>query len=185
MTIRFAQPADASAILAVYAPYITGSTITFEYEVPPIAEFAGRIRAIQQQFPYLVAEEEGSLLGYAYASRHRDRPAYQWSVETSVYVHPAGHRRGIARQLYTRLFDLLVQQGYYNAYAGITSPNPQSESFHRSMGFDYIGTYAKIGYKMGAWHDVSWFQRTLQPHQINPVIPMPISHVQGELSAGE
>lgn len=179
MTIRFAQPHDAPAILAVYAPFVTGSTITFEYEVPTIAEFAHRIQTIQQQFPYLVAEEEGSVLGYAYASRHRDRPAYQWSVETSVYVQPAGHRRGIARQLYTDLFALLRRQGYYNAYAGITSPNPASESFHQSMGFDYLGTFANIGYKMGAWHNVSWFQLALQPHQLNPAAPLPISQLSG------
>ncbi|SOD99684.1 GNAT family N-acetyltransferase [Spirosoma fluviale] len=185
MTIRFAHPADAPAILAVYAPFITGSTITFEYEVPTLLEFASRIQTIQQQFPYLVAEEEGRVLGYAYASRHRDRPAYQWSVETSVYVHPSGHRRGIARQLYSMLFVLLRRQGYCNAYAGITSPNPPSELFHQSMGFAYIGTYANIGYKMGSWHDVSWFQRVLQPHEPNPAPPVPISHFQGEFTQRE
>jgi L-amino acid N-acyltransferase YncA len=177
MTIRFATPDDAPAILAIYAPYIISSTITFEYEVPTVAEFAGRIQVIQQQYPYLVAELDGQLIGYAYASRHRDRPAYQWSVETSVYIHADGHRRGIARQLYSTLIELLRRQGYYSAYAGITSPNPKSETFHRSMGFEYIGTFANIGYKMGAWHNVAWFQLAIQPHQLDPTIPMPISQL--------
>ena len=174
MTIRFATPADAPAILAIYAHYITNSSITFEYDVPTVAEFTGRIQTIQGQFPYLVAEGNGQLLGYAYASRHRDRMAYQWSAETSVYVHPNGHRRGVAHQLYTTLLDLLRRQGYYNAYAGITLPNAPSEAFHRRMGFDYIGSFANIGYKFGAWHSVAWFQLALQTHQPNPADPLPI-----------
>ncbi|GAB4019864.1 GNAT family N-acetyltransferase [Spirosoma migulaei] len=177
MTIRFATPADVPAILAIYAPYITGSTITFEYDVPTVAEFTERVQTIQQQLPYLVAESDERLLGYAYASKHRDRTAYQWSVETSVYVHPDGHRQGIARQLYARLFELLRRQGYYNAYAGITLPNHKSESFHRSVGFEHIGTYSNIGYKMGAWHSVTWFQLALQPYQSNPVLPVSITQL--------
>lgn len=178
MTIRFATPDDAPAILAIYAPYITDTTITFEYDIPTVAEFAQRIETIQQQYPYLVAELDRQLLGYAYASKHRDRPAYQWSVETSVYVHPDGHRRGIARQLYTLLFDFLRRQGYYNAFAGITMPNPKSEAFHRTMGFSYIGTYDNIGYKMGAWHPVAWFQMTLKPHPVDPPTPISITQLR-------
>ena len=174
MTIRFATQADVPAILAIYAPYITDSVISFEYEVPTLTEFSERVRVIQTQFPYLVAELDGRILGYAYASKHRDRTAYQWSVETSVYVHPDGHRQGIARQLYTILLTYLRQQGYVNAFAGITSPNLSSEAFHRSMGFDYLGTYSNIGYKMGAWHSVAWFQLVLQDHQPDPSIPRPI-----------
>lgn len=177
MITRFATLADAPAILAIYAPYITGSTITFEYDVPPVAEFAERIRTIQQQLPYLVAESDGQVLGYAYASKHRDRTAYQWSVETSVYVHPDGHRQGIARQLYSHLFELLRRQGYFNAYAGITLPNHKSESFHRSLGFEHIGTYSNIGYKLGAWHSVAWFQLALQSYQLNPTRPVSITQL--------
>ncbi|GAB4034646.1 arsinothricin resistance N-acetyltransferase ArsN1 family B [Spirosoma gilvum] len=178
MTIRFATPVDAPAILAIYAPYITDTTITFEYDVPSIDEFAGRIRTIQQQLPYLIAEVDGRVLGYAYASKHRDRTAYQWSVETSVYIHPDGHRQGIARQLYTKLFDYLRQQGYYNAYAGITLPNPKSEAFHQSLGFEPVGVYRNIGYKMEAWHSVAWFQLTLQPYQVNPPVPVAIGDIE-------
>ncbi|QJD80776.1 arsinothricin resistance N-acetyltransferase ArsN1 family B [Spirosoma rhododendri] len=174
MVIRFATPDDAAALLAIYGPYVTDSIISFEYDVPTVAEFRGRIEAIQQQFPYLVAEVDGRVLGYAYASRHMDRMAYQWSVNTSVYVHPDGHRQGIARQLYTRLLDLLRQQGYHNAYAGITLPNPASEAFHASMGFTPVGTYRNIGYKFGAWHDVIWLSLLLQPYQNDPAPPVSI-----------
>lgn len=174
MNVRFATPADAPAILDIYGPYITDSTISFEYDVPAVAAFAERIRTIQQQFPYLVAEIDGKLLGYAYASRHRDRTAYQWSADTSVYVHPDGHRKGIARQLYTTLFDILRRQGYYNAYAGITLPNVPSEAFHRSFGFEPVGVYTNVGYKFGAWHSVIWLQLSLQPHQLNPAAPVSV-----------
>ncbi|GAB3942692.1 GNAT family N-acetyltransferase [Spirosoma harenae] len=177
MTIRFATLADAPAILAIYAPFITDSSTSFEYEVPTVEEFTGRIQMIQKQFPYLVAEVEGRIMGYAYASKHRDRTAYQWSVETSVYIHPDGHRQGIARQLYTRLFDLLRQQGYYNAYAGITLPNPKSEAFHQTMGFEPVGIYKNIGYKMGDWHSVAWFQLVLQPYAMNPTAPLSIEAI--------
>jgi len=177
MVIRFALPADAPALLAIYAPYITDTFISFEYEVPSLAEFARRIATIQQQLPYLVAEVDGRLLGYAYASKHRDRMAYQWSVDTSVYIHPDGHRQGIGRQLYNRLFDLLRQQGYYTVYAGITIPNPKSESFHQSMGFELVGTYHNVGYKMGAWRSVSWLQFTLQSYQLEPVPPVSIQEI--------
>ncbi|GAB3887315.1 arsinothricin resistance N-acetyltransferase ArsN1 family B [Spirosoma agri] len=177
MTIRFAKLTDAPAILAIYAPYVEDSVITFEYVAPTISELSERIRTIQEQYPYLVAEIDGQVLGYAYASRHRDRTAYQWSVDTSVYVHPDGQRKGMARQLYTTLFDLLRQQGYYNAYAGITMPNPKSEALHQSFGFEPIGTYSNVGYKMGAWHDVTWFKLNLQPHQLNPTAPVPISQL--------
>ena len=174
MNIRFATPADTPAILETYAPYITHSIITFEYDVPSVAEFAERIRIVQQQLPYLVAEVDGQIMGYAYASKHRDRMAYQWSVDTSVYVHPDGHRQGIARQLYTTLFELLRRQGYYNVYAGITLPNPKSEAFHSTMGFEPVGIYTNVGYKMGAWHDVVWLQLALKPHQLDPIPPTPI-----------
>lgn len=177
MIIRFAAPDDVPAILNIYAPYITESTTSFEYEVPTVSEFSGRVQTIQQQFPYLVAERDGQVLGYAYASKHRDRTAYQWSVETSVYMHPDGQRQGIARQLYTSLFDLLRRQGYYSAYAGITLPNPASETFHRSMGFETVGFFKNIGYKFGAWHDVIWLQLALQVYRTNPVQPEAIQSI--------
>lgn len=180
MIIRLAKSVDIPAILAIYAPFITDSTTSFEYEVPTLAEFTDRVTTIQQQFPYLVVEVDGRVLGYAYASVHRARTAYQWSVETSVYIHPDGHRQGLARQLYTTLFSLLRRQGYYNAYAGITLPNPASEAFHQSMGFEPVGVYRNIGYKMGAWHSVVWLQLSLQPHVPEPAMPVSINQLINE-----
>ena len=175
--LRLATAADADALLAIYAAYIDQTAITFEYEAPSRSEFAGRIRTILAQLPWLVHEQEGRVTGYAYASRHRDRVAYQWSVETSVYIHPDCHRLGIARSLYKALFALLRQQGYHNAYAGITLPNPKSELFHRSMGFVPVGVYQKVGYKLGRWHDVGWYHLVLQPHADQPVTPRPVGEV--------
>ena len=177
MTIRPAKHTDTPALLDIYAPYVLNSSITFEYTVPTVSEFSERVQLIQAQFPFLVADIDGRVLGYAYASRHRDRMAYQWSVETSVYVHPDGQRQGIARQLYRTLFGLLRRQGYYNAYAGITLPNPNSEAFHRTMGFELIGTFPGVGYKLDAWHDVAWFRLSLQPHWPDPATPIPITRL--------
>ncbi|GGF13633.1 GNAT family N-acetyltransferase [Hymenobacter cavernae] len=171
VTLRLATPEDAAAMLTIYAPYITGSTITFEYEVPAIEAFAERVRKLQGILPWLVAENGGQVLGYAYASRYRERPAYQWSVETSVYVRPEYHGTGVARRLYTQLFDLLTQQGYVNAYAGVTQPNPRSVAFHQSFGFELIGTYRHVGYKFGKWHDVQWLAKQLQAPPAAPVAP--------------
>lgn len=180
MTIRFATNDDTSAILNVYAPFITDTVITFEYEVPSLAEFSDRIKTIQQQLPYLVAEEDGRILGYAYASKHRDRIAYQWSVDISVYIHSDGHRQGIGRQLYTVLLALLREQGYYNVYAGITIPNQKSEGFHRSMGFEPVGVYTNVGYKFGHWHSVIWLSLILQPYSPTPTPPVAISALPDE-----
>jgi phosphinothricin acetyltransferase len=177
--LRLATADDADALLAIYAAYIDHTAITFEYEAPSRGEFAGRIRSILAQLPWLVHEQDGRVTGYAYASRHRDRVAYQWSVETSVYIHPDCHRQGIARSLYEALFALLRQQGYHNAYAGITLPNPKSEQFHQSMGFVPVGVYQKVGYKLGCWHDVGWYHLTLQPHAEHPVAPRPVGEVVG------
>jgi phosphinothricin acetyltransferase len=180
MTIRFATNDDTPIILDVYAPFITDTVITFEYEIPSLDEFSSRIETIQQQLPYLVAEEEGRILGYAYASKHRDRIAYQWSVDISVYIHPEGHRQGIGRQLYTTLLALLREQGYYNVYAGITIPNPKSEGFHRSMGFEPVGVYTNVGYKFGHWHSVIWLSLILQPYSPTPTPPLPITALSAE-----
>ncbi|GAB2800434.1 GNAT family N-acetyltransferase [Rhabdobacter roseus] len=177
MTIRFATPADTPALLAIYAPYVTESVISFEYEVPTEAEFAERVRTIQRQFPYLVAEADGRVLGYAYASVHNERTAYRWSANSSVYVQAEAHRQGVGRALYTSLFEWLGRQGYINIFAGITLPNPKSEAFHRSFGFEPIGTYANTGYKFGAWHSVAWFQRVLRPYPSQPEPPVPIGQL--------
>lgn len=174
MVIRAATLADASAILAIYAPFVLNTTVSFEYAVPTIDEFSQRIESIQQRFPYLVAEQNGRIMGYAYASAHRERTAYKWSADTSVYMHPDAHRQGVARQLYATLFDLLCRQGIYNVYAGITLPNPASEAFHRSIGFRPVGVYENVGFKFGVWHSTEWLQMALQPHTESPMPPTPL-----------
>ena len=177
-TLRFATPDDAVSLLAIYAPYITDTTITLEYEVPTVAEFAERIRKLQGVLPWLVAESQGQVIGYAYASRHRERLAYQWSVETSVYVHNAHHGTGVARRLYNRLFELLQQQGYVNAYAGVIEPNPRSFAFHQSLGFELIGTYQHVAYKFGKWHTSQWLAKQLLPLPTVPVPSTPLAELQ-------
>jgi phosphinothricin acetyltransferase len=170
--IRSAEPRDAEQILAIYAPFITDTAVSFELELPDADEIRRRIAEVRTKYPWLVWEEEGRVLGYAYASSHRARPAYQWSVETSVYIQAEARRGGIARRLYEELFRRLREQGYYNAFAGITLPNPASVGFHESMGFEPVGVYPKIGYKQGMWHDVGWWSLRLrdddEPSQPEP-----------------
>ena len=161
-SIRIATPADAEQILSIYAPYILNTTTSFELEVPSITEFGNRIKKYVSEAPWLVCVKGEEIVGYAYASPHRGRAAYQWNQEVSVYIKEAFHRQRIAHILYDRLFQLLQLQGYTNALAGIVAPNPASEGFHLSMGFSKVGTYKNIGYKFGAWHDVTWYEKFLQ-----------------------
>ena len=171
-TIRDATPADVAPLVAIYAPYVTDTVVSFEYTVPTLADFAARVHKVQQALPWLVAESAGQVVGYAYAGVHNERAAYQWSVDTSVYVQAAHHGAGVAQQLYAHLFGLLRGLGYVNAYAGITLPNPRSERFHRSWGFEPVGTYRQVGYKFGQWHDVQWLAKQLQPAPAAPVPPL-------------
>lgn len=160
--IRLATPQDAEEILAIYAPFVTDTAVSFELEPPSVQEMQRRIEETLTRYPWLVWEQDDRVLGYAYTSTHRARPAYQWSVEVSVYVHPHARRAGIASQLYTRIFEMLRGQGYCNAYAGITLPNGASVGFHEAMEFQPVGVYSKIGFKMGRWHDVGWWQLRLR-----------------------
>ncbi|MGH8370770.1 MAG: arsinothricin resistance N-acetyltransferase ArsN1 family B [Gammaproteobacteria bacterium] len=166
MQIRIAAPEDAPAINAIYRPFVLDTRISFELEPPSDALMAERIAKILQQLPWLVGFAGDRLLGYAYASRYRERPAYQWSVETAVYVDPSHHRTGIGRALYQHLFTILRQQGYFMAYAGITLPNAASVALHESLGFDVVGIYRNAGYKSGAWCDVGWWQYALTDHAV-------------------
>jgi len=161
-TIRSAVEADAPALLAIYAPFVTDTIVSFELEVPSVEAFAGRIRKSLDGWAWLVAERDGCCLGYAYGSAHRERRAYQWSVDVSVYVDPAYHRQGIGRALYGALFEQLSAKGYCNAFAGIALPNDASVNLHRSVGFELVGVYRHVGRKFGAWHDVAWYQRCLR-----------------------
>jgi phosphinothricin acetyltransferase len=171
MHIRLVQLKDAEAILDIYKPYITSTATTFETSVPAVEAFEERIKTNTEKYPWLVAEDEGKIIGYAYASKHRDREAYQWCVECSVYVLEQYHHSGIAKELYTKLFELLQRSGYVNVYAGVTLPNPKSVAFHTKMGFEPIGVYRDIGYKLGQWHDVAWMVKTINPHREDPPVP--------------
>jgi len=159
--IRQAAASDAEAILAVYAPYVRDTAVSFETEAPSPAEFAARIAAISARYPFLVYETGGALAGYAYASGHRERAAYMYDADVSIYLAPRFHGTGIACELYERLFALLKRLGYRNAYAGCTAENARSLSFHRKFGFTEAGTFHKTGYKFGRWHDVIWLEKTL------------------------
>lgn len=160
--IRPACEADAGALLAIYAPFVEHTAVSFETQVPGVDEFAARIRRYGSQWAWLVAEREGRVLGYAYGSPHRERAAYAWSVETSAYVDPAARRQGIGRALYLALFDALAARGYCNAFAGMTLPNEASAALHRSVGFEPLGVFRRVGWKFGRWHDVAWAQRRLR-----------------------
>lgn len=159
--IRPATAHDAPAVQAIYAPFVAEQATSFEVVVPDEAEMARRIEAHQDRYPWLVYEAGGTVLGYAYASSHHERLAYQWSVNVSVYIHPRAHRRGLGRALYSALFMLLRRQGFMNAYAGITQPNPASVGLHESMGFVPVGVFSRVGYKFDRWHDVAWFHLPL------------------------
>ena len=158
---RVALPDDANAIAEIYAPYVRDTIISFETEAPDAAEMAARIGRIGVQYPWLVATIDDRVVGYAYACEHRARLAYRWSVDTAVYLDPTAQRRGVGSALYERLFAVLLKQGYVNAFAGISLPNAASVGMHEALGFTPIGVYRQVGYKLGAWHDVGWWQLTL------------------------
>jgi len=156
-----AEP-DADALRAIYAPYVEQSTVSFETEVPSPPEFAARVARYAAGWACLVAERDGQVLGYAYGSPHRERAAYRWSVETSVYIAPQAQRQGLGRALYAQLLPMLRDRGFANAYAGVALPNDASVGLHRAVGFTDIGCFPRVGWKHGAWHDVAWFHQTLR-----------------------
>jgi L-amino acid N-acyltransferase YncA len=189
--IRLARQNDSDGVAAIYGPCVARSATSFELTPPDVHEMGRRITDTLHTLPWLVCEHNGRLMGYAYGSKHRTRAAYQWSVETSVYVAPAWQRHGIGRGLYTALFALLALQGYYNAYAGIALPNPGSVALHEAMGFRPVGVYREVGFKAGAWHDVGWWALSLQPKTTSPSPPLPLAAAQtrpgwaAALAAGE
>ena len=172
--IRLATAADGAALAAIYAPAVSVYATSFELEPPDAAEMARRVEKLTARSPWLVCERNGAVVGYAYAGQHRDRWAYQWSAEVSAYVSEDARRCGVARALYASLFAALVVQGYRNAYAGITLPNPASVGIHEAVGFTRVGIYRGIGYKFGAWHDVMWLERQLAPRVADPAPPTPL-----------
>ncbi len=173
-----ATTADAAAFQAIYAPSVLGRDVatSFEIEVPTVDEMAARITAKTRTYPWLTVEEDGRVIGYAYADPHRSRAAYQWCAEVSAYVDARSHRTGVGRALYQALFDLLRRQGVINVYAGITLPNPGSVGLHESLGFQLVGVYRAIGFKYGKAHDVGWWHLALGSW---PSHPAPITPIAG------
>jgi L-amino acid N-acyltransferase YncA len=178
VVIRLAGKKDAAEIAAIYAPYVESEATSFEAEPPSADQMRRRIADTTIGYPWLVCECGGVIAGFAYATRHRMREAYQWCVETSVYVQRDFHRTGVARGLYTSLFAILAAQGFVNAYAGITLPNARSVALHEALGFLPLAVYRGIGFKMGHWHDVGWWQLIVKPHPASPEPPKSIADVQ-------
>lgn len=174
-TIRLATPADAKGILGIYAPYITDTSFTFEMEVPSIKEFEERIAGYLEHWPWLVCEVDNVIAGYAYGARYRERVAYQWCVESSIYIHDDYQRRGIAAALYKSLFEILKRQGYTNVYAVINLPNDKSVALHEKAGFEYFATYRNVGYKLGKWKNVGWWQLIINDYTFEPQPPVKFS----------
>lgn len=166
--LREASVNDANGILQIYSPYVRETVITFEYDVPTTETMQERIRQYSQ-LGFYVFEKDDEILGYAYASKHRDRAAYQWCCEVSVYVDSRYHGHGIATLLYRQLIQTLKSKGYIHAYAGITLPNTKSVAFHHGLGFKSIGIYPRIGFKMGGWYDVEWMGLELSTPPDNPL----------------
>ena len=175
--IRLATHDDGAAVAAIYRPVVAATAISFETILPDDDEMARRIDETLRSYPWLVCDVDGHPAGYAYAARHRVRGAYQWSVDTSVYIAEAYRRRNIGRGLYMSLFAILAAQGYFNAFAGIALPNPASVALHEAMGFEPIGVYRRVGYKLDRWHDVGWWQLILRQHEGSPGVPIGIGNL--------
>ncbi len=163
--IREARPGDAAACAAIYAPYVTDSMISFETSPPSDSEFRRRMRRAHL---WLVEDREGEFRGYAYGAPHRDRDAYRWAADVAIYLAAEHQGRGLGRRLYTALFDGLRDRGFCVLCAGIALPNPASEALHRTMGFEAVGTYRRIGFKFDRWIDTRWFELELRPRSEPP-----------------
>jgi len=176
--IRLATPDDAASIANIYRPIVESTAISFETVPPTDGEMRHRITDTLTAYPWLVLEQSGEIAGYAYGSRHRPRAAYQWSVETTVYVAEGYRRQGVGRRLYAALFSILHSQGFAHAFAGIALPNAASVALHEQMGFQPIGVFRSIGFKFNEWQDVGWWQRPLSEGIVAPSTPLTVSQLQ-------
>jgi phosphinothricin acetyltransferase len=185
LPIRLARAEDGPRIAEIYAPHVVDRPTSFELEPPDGQAMAGRIATVLRQWPWLVWDEGGGALAYAYASPHAERIAYRWSVNVSVYVAAGQQRRGLGRALYLRLFEILRAQGAYSAFAGITLPNAGSVGLHAALGFEHVGVFRNAGHKLGAWHDVAWMGLALRQPDGNaaPAPPRPLPELIAEGSA--
>ena len=173
MSIRIATEQDLPAILAIYAPFVTQTTVSFEYEVPSLEEFTRRFQTITAQFPWLVWEEAGQILGYAYASAPFERAAYRWCAEPSIYLAPSAKGQGIGRKLYEALESILQKQGYRLLYAIITSENRDSLSFHEHLGYRHLADFPGCGYKFGRNLGITWMEKPLPFVEKTSIFPIP------------
>lgn len=168
ITIRMANELDAEEILAIYVPYVLHTAITFEYVVPTVEEFKERIKKTLKKFPYLVAVKDGRILGYAYVSPFKERAAYDWAVETSIYIKEECREGGIGKKLYLALEEILKKQNIINLNACIAYPNPGSIGFHEYFGYKIVGHFTKCGYKFDTWYDMIWMEKMIGEHTIPP-----------------
>ncbi len=178
--LRLATREDAAACQAIYAPYVRDTCISFELTPPTVEELAQRMDGSSDFAPWLVAELDGAVIGYAYGSRFRARAAYGWTLEVSVYVAGAAHRRGVARALYSALLEGARLQGFHAALGVVTLPNAPSVALHIAFGFRQVAHLKEVGFKRGAWHDVGWFQRELAPALASPPPVQPVSWLVGQ-----
>lgn len=181
IALRTATTRDAAGLRAIYAPYIETTAFTFENEVPSVEEIAARIEKGSRSYPWLVCTDGETVAGYVYASLHRDREAYQWTSECSIYIHPKYHGKGLALIMYSILFQIMRMQGLKTVYAGITLPNEASVRLHEKCGFEHFATYDNVGYKMGKWHKVGWWKLQLGDYELNPPPPLLFSAMDPQL----
>jgi phosphinothricin acetyltransferase len=182
VTVRLATPADGAACAAIYAPYVEDSSVSFELQAPSADEMAARIARTIERSPWVVAEVDGVARAYAYGSRHRERPAYDWTIETTVYVDRGFTGRGMGRAAMVAVLEIVRLQGFHLAVAGVTQPNPASTALHLSLGFRRIGEFEAIGWKQGRWHGVEWFGLELAPRDEPPAPIRPLEEAVAEWS---
>ena len=177
LVFRFATEEDAEKILKIYKPYVENTTITFEYEVPSVEEFKGRIKEVSEKYPYIVCEYENEIAGYAYAHKIWDRASYQWDAELSVYTDEKFAGNGIGKKLYGILVKILKLQNIVNVYGLVTYPNENSEKLHNYFEFKKVAFFEKTGYKFGQWIGVTCFEKAINLHFEDPVLVKKISEI--------
>lgn len=185
LRLRVATPEDAAAVADIYRPYVEETAVTFEETPPDADETAAKIEETLATYPWFVAERDGRVVGYAYAGRLRERPAYRWTTELSVYLDRERRGEGVGAALYRALLATLERQGFASAYGVVTLPNPESVGFHEALGFERVGVLPESGYKLGEWHDVAWYERRLGEQRDDPAAPTPFAECRDAGWLGE